>query len=71
MNFNDLKNGGNVLSATQMKNVKGGGTCGYRVVINGKEYIDCNKSKKHATDRANESGGNWCCDSCNTSSYCS
>ncbi len=49
-----------------------GGTCGFRVPAqNGYSgYIDCNVSKEEALAWVNEYGGNWCCDSCGSSSYC-
>lgn len=69
MNFNDLK--AKTLTRSQMRDIKGGangnGTCGYKK--DGRAY--CNLSKAQvmaATDNGNV--GNWCCDSCPSSSYC-
>lgn len=69
MNFNDLK--AKALNRSQMRNIKGGvngnGTCGYKK--DGEAF--CNLSKAQvmaATDNGNV--GNWCCDSCASSSYC-
>ena len=58
-----------VLSPNEMKAI-GGGACGYRVVIGGEEFINCNVSQSIARDVAASWGGNWCCSSCGGSSYC-
>lgn len=67
MNFNDFKNSKNVLSNEQMKNVKGGGTCGFKTSTG---TIGCGYTKTEALFMVQD-GGNWCCDSCYKSSYCS
>lgn len=67
MNFNDLKN--KALTKNQMRAIKGGwGTCGYKTST-GK--IECGVYKNEALMMTiNGTEGNWCCDSCATSSYC-
>lgn len=80
--FDSLKKR-NILSALEMSNVKGGGTCGYQLVhiATGKIESDCNISiydvqaeMDNATYLESEKGENirfnWCCDSCASSSYC-
>ncbi len=72
MNFSELKNSSFVLSKENMKQVKGGGTCGYKTSTG---TIECGVSKDEAlhmvTDQEGNIHGNWCCDSCGGSSYCS
>ena len=76
MNFSDFKNSSSLLSKEQMKNVKGGGTCGYRVEVydevSNESWIEvgCGVSQSSAMGLAGHYGGNWCCDNCGTSSYC-
>ncbi len=76
MNFNDFKNSKNVLSNEQMKNVKGGGTCGYKIVIaeglSQETLIECGVSQGKALEmlKMGNVSANWCCDHCGTSSYC-
>ena len=67
LDFSELKKR-NLLSNESMCNVRGGdsGSCGYRDA-NGN--IKCGVSKETALG-AVSNGGNWCCDSCATSSYC-
>lgn len=65
MNFNDLK--AQALSKKQMRAIKGGlGTCGFKSVTG---TVNCGVSKAQAQHMA-ANGGNWCCDSCASSSYC-
>jgi natural product precursor len=55
------------LSREEMKTVVGGGTCGW----SGGGQHDCNVSKAEALHMSSSHpDGYWCCDSCNTSSYC-
>jgi hypothetical protein len=59
-----------VLGRSQMKKITGGygtsGTCGYRT-SSGISFCGVNRSV--AMTNAG-SGGNWCCDSCGSTSYC-
>lgn len=65
MNFNDLK--AKALNKKQMRAIKGGfGTCGYKS-SNGR--VECGVTKVQAQFMATAKG-NWCCDSCPSSSYC-
>lgn len=66
MNFNQFKNSNAVLRNDQMKNIKGGGTCGFKTASG---TIGCGYSKAEALFMV-EGGGHWCCDSCGSSSYC-
>jgi natural product precursor len=77
MKFNDFKNSENLLSNEQMKSVKGGtGTCGYSVTmydeVSNQSWTEvvCGVRKSEALGAVMAYGGNWCCDSCGTSSYC-
>ena len=76
MNFSNFKNSSSLLSKEQMKNVKGGGTCGYfywgtdEVSTDQFPVSDCGVSKSQAMGLAGANGGWWCCDSCGTTSYC-
>lgn len=80
--FNNLKER-NILSSIEMSYIKGGGTCGYKIVdMDTREYkVECEISIEdiqvemdHATYLETEAGRNirfnWCCDSCASSSYC-
>ena len=65
MNFNDLK--AKALNKKQMRAIKGGfGPCGYKSP-NGR--VECGVTKVQAQFMATAKG-NWCCDSCPSSSYC-
>lgn len=65
MNFNDLKV--KALSKKQMRATKSGsGTCGAKSPSGD---LICGVSKAEALHWAT-SEGNWCCDSCGSSSYC-
>lgn len=57
-----------VLQRSQMKKITGGygGTCGY-ITANGTNF--CGVSRSTAESNAG-AGGHWCCDRCNTTSYC-
>ena len=66
MNFSDFKNSKNLLTNEQMKNIKGGGTCGYKSSTGTK----CGVSKSEALANVSQ-GGHWCCEHCVSSSYCS
>ena len=61
-----------MLQRNQLKTVlggyggSGGGTCGY----NNAYGWDCNVTKEVAKGEYDNYGGNWCCDSCDTTSYC-
>ena len=57
-----------ILSEKELKNVMGGsqsfaGTCGWSGGL-------CCISKETALSLYNANGGNWCCDSCSSTSYC-
>lgn len=62
----------NVLSREEMKSVNGGkveaGTCGWSG--GGISGPVCGVSKSDATALQANFGGNWCCDSCASTSYC-
>lgn len=69
----------NVLSKTEMKSIVGGGTgtCGYQYLTASNDYFtQCGVDKDTAMQQAAKGnlpgahGGNWCCDSCATTSYC-
>ena len=65
----NLKGISEILSEKEMKNVMGGsmlGTCGWS---NG-TYTLCGFSKDVIMGFFYVGGGNWCCDSCSSSSYC-
>ncbi|MDX9853784.1 MAG: TIGR04149 family rSAM-modified RiPP [Tenuifilaceae bacterium] len=64
MNFNDFKNSKNVLSNEQMKNVKGGGTCG---VLRTNGSVVHGYTKQQAL--SDPDMVRWCCDSCKTASW--
>ena len=65
MNFNDLK--AKALNKKQMRAIKGGfGTCGYKSPSG---RVECGATKVQAQFMATAKG-NWCCDSCPSSSYC-
>ena len=58
----------NLLTPKEMKNVLGGsgehsGSCGWSGGL-------CCISKEAALYFVNTDGGNWCCDSCSSTSYC-
>ena len=61
-----------ILSEKELKNVMAGsaGTCGYQVPYQGFLVYDCGVDKATAMAYVNTYGGNWCCDSCSTTSYC-
>ena len=70
-----LKGISEILSEKELKNVMGGcspydgfhgGTCGWH----GQGSTICGVSKGVALDYYSTFGGNWCCDSCGSSSYC-
>jgi len=66
-----LKNFKNVLSLSEMRVIKGGvepepNTCGYKTSGG---TIACGVSKSVAQS-AVSGGGNWCCDSCPSTTYC-
>ena len=66
----------NFLSEAEMMRVTGGyssgcmsftfGTCGW----NGPSACMCGVDKSTAQQYADWYGGNWCCDSCGSTSYC-
>lgn len=58
----------NALSKSQMREVKGGGTCGYYNLKSG--TVACNVSKSIALAGVADHSDYWCCDSCSTTSYC-
>lgn len=65
MNFNDLK--AKALNKKQMRAIKGSsGTCGYKSPSG---RVECGVTKVQAQFMATAKG-NWCCDSCASSSYC-
>jgi natural product precursor len=67
----NLSNLSGSLSREQMKNVVGGveATCGWSG--GGSGYPSCGITKEQALRFYNEGGGgNWCCDSCPTTTYC-
>jgi len=65
MNFNDLK--AKALNKKQMRAIKGGfGTCVYKSPSG---RVECGVTKVQAQFMATAKG-NWCCDSCPSSSYC-
>ena len=65
MNFNDLK--AKALNKKQMRAIKGGfGTCGYKSPSG---RVECGVTKVQAQFMATAKG-NWCWDSCPSSSYC-
>jgi natural product precursor len=66
MNFSDFKNSKSLLTQEQMRNIKGGGSCGFKTSTG---TVGCGYTKTEALFMV-ESGGNWCCESCATSSYC-
>jgi len=66
MNFNQFKNSNSVLRKDQMKDIKGGGTCGFKSSTG---TVGCNVSKAGALHMVAD-GGYWCCESCGISSYC-
>jgi hypothetical protein len=64
------------LSAEELKHVKGGtgGTCGFirpgsTEGVNN-PVVNCSVSKEYALSQVSQYGGNWCCESCGSSSYC-
>lgn len=69
-----------IISQEQMKQIFGGyveeeeggsSSCGFRVVLpDGDVLIECNVSRSVAEGMYNSWGGNWCCSSCPTTSYC-
>lgn len=65
LGFNDLK--AKALNKKQMRAIKGGfGTCGYKSPSG---RVECGVTKVQAQFMATAKG-NWCCDSCPSSSYC-
>lgn len=76
--FEKFSNSAGKLSSEEMKHVKGG-ACGYtytyyEIGSNGGYNLvtetNCNVSQAVAMSEANTNGGNWCCSSCGSSSYC-
>lgn len=71
--FNELKTR-NILSKEQMKNIRGGGTCGYYIeYADGSYDADCYRSKAEVDHMVNGTKAQkkyWCCDSCATTFYC-
>ena len=71
ISFNDLVAlRANRLIESEMSVLYGGfdpGTCGY---LHPSGHRDCNISKDDALDLLAAYGGNWCCDSCGSSTYC-
>ena len=72
-----ILNLGKALNKAEQKLINGGnpgglddapGTCGY---ISPEGSVWCNISKSQAKGSYENMGGNWCCDSCGTTSYCS
>lgn len=73
--FSELKKR-NLLSSESMLSIRGGrlqrlpdsgtGTCGFKSASG---TIQCRVSKAEALFMI-EGGGNWCCESCSSSSYC-
>lgn len=67
--FKELKKQ-NLLTREEQSNLRGGyptGTCGYR----GKDgSVECGVNKAYAQYMHDWLGGNWCCDSCGSTSYC-
>jgi hypothetical protein len=63
----NFKQFGTILSREEAKQIKGGarGTCGYKSPSGS---VDCGVTKAEAQFMAGD--GNWCCDSCATSTYC-
>ena len=66
---------GKALNKAEQKSINGGlteltyrGTCGYRSPDGA---VWCGITKSQAEGAYNNNGGNWCCDSCGSSSYCS
>ena len=64
--FSELKKR-NLLSNESMSAVRGGGSCGY---YTGDGKIRCNVAKSEALNEVAAHGGHWCCDSCESSTYC-
>ena len=67
----NLKGISEILSEKELKNVMGGsgttsGTCGWHYG----SYTMCGWDKSTVLSYYNSYGGNWCCDSCGSSSYC-
>lgn len=60
-----FRNHATALSFSEMKKI-GGGACGVRTA-SGTVYCDLSKSEALFMVSG---GGNWCCSSCGTSSYC-
>ncbi|WP_439482823.1 hypothetical protein [Cyclobacterium plantarum] len=65
-----------VLQRSQMAGIYGGsggscpsafGTCGYNSPDG---YATCGWSRETVECFANRYGGNWCCDSCGSATYC-
>lgn len=71
--FKELKTR-NILSKEQMRNIRGGGTCGYYLQYEDGSYdFDCNKPKSEVDHMFNGSSAvirYWCCDSCGSTFYC-
>lgn len=75
LSLKDLKlEADEMLQRNQLKTVlggdygnDGGGTCGYKHP-NGSTW--CNISYYTAYNAYLKNGGNWCCDSCSSASYC-
>ncbi len=63
MDFNHFKNSKSALRNDQMKDIKGGGTCGF---ITASGTIGCNYTKAEVLFMVQD-GGHWCCDSCSSS----
>ena len=67
---------GKALSKAEQKQIFGGetepeglagGSCGY---MHPSGQVWCGLSRSQAEGAYNNMGGNWCCDSCGTASYC-
>lgn len=71
--FKDLKER-NILSKEQMQNVKGGGTCGFVLRYeDGSREVRCGMNKESVDfflANSTAVAKNWCCDSCDSTSYC-
>lgn len=71
VNFRDIKG---ALSREEMRKVKGGGSCGFKVPNGLQHGVNCNLSKAEAQSFASRYGGYWCCQSCasngGSASYC-
>ena len=66
MKFNQLKESNSTLRKEEMKNVRGGGSCGFK---SSSGTINCNVTKTEALFMV-QGGGHWCCESCASTTYC-